>query len=77
MVVSAGQPKRRNSMEIKLEKFSSCVDLGLEVVEQEVKTEELEGDTEEYLTYQTSPETEVNEILDQRMNSETKHFYQT
>ena len=45
--MSAGQPKRRNSIEIKLEKFSSCVDLGLDVVEQEVKTEELEVDTEE------------------------------
>ena len=38
-----------------MEKFSSCVDLGLDVVEQEVKTEELEVDREEYSTYSTSP----------------------
>ena len=47
VVVPAGRPKRRNSTDIKLEKFSRCVDLGLGVVEQEVKTEELEVDTEE------------------------------
>ena len=52
---SACQPNRRNLSEIKMEKFSSCVDLGLDVVEQEVKTEELEVDREEYSTYSTSP----------------------
>ena len=79
--VSACQPNRRNLSEIKMEKFSSCVDLGLDVVEQEVKTEELEVDREQYKTYSTSPETEiktkeviVNETLDQRIDTQTTRF---
>ena len=64
-----------------MEKFSLCLDLGLDVVAQEVNTEELEVDTEEYSTYPISPETEVetkevigSRMLDQRMNTKTKHF---
>ena len=52
-----------------MEKFSSCVDLGLDVVEQEVKTEELEVVTEEYSTYPISPEPEVEtkEVIGNKM----------
>ena len=35
-----GQSYRRHSSEIKLEKFLSFLDLGLDVVEQEIKTED-------------------------------------
>jgi len=44
----------KNLSEIKLEKFSLCLYLRLDVVVQEVNTEELEVDTEEYSTYPIS-----------------------
>ena len=80
VVVSVAQPNCKDSSEIKLEKYS-CLDLGLDVVEQEVKTEELEVDTEEYSTYPISPKTEVNsnemivnKMLEQRTNTEMNNF---
>ena len=45
-----------------MEKFSRCLDLGLDVVAQEVNTEE-------YSTYPISPETEVEtkEVIGNKM----------
>ena len=68
LVVSTGQPTKLLS-EIKLEKISLFLDLGLNVVAQEVITEELEVDTEEYSTNPITPETDVEtkEVIGNKM----------
>ena len=55
--------------------------LGVDVVDQTIKTEDLDDYSQEYLACPTSPETEVktkevivSEMLDQRINTGLKHF---